>query len=105
MKEEFRRFCESLSKQEEINLIRDTKAVAAGILNFKTGNKKAQELAKERFENHCKSCKFSIEEPIPELRVDDKQILELSGKTCGDCGCILSYKLRQSVKKCSRWEQ
>lgn len=105
MKEEFKRFCESLNKQEEINIIRDTKAVASGILNFKTGNKKAQELAKKRFENHCKSCKFSIEEPISELRVVDKQIPELSGKTCGDCGCILSYKLRQSVNKCSRWEQ
>ncbi len=105
MKEEFKRFCESLSKQDDIDLMRDTKAVALGVLNFKTGIKKAQELAKKRFENHCKSCKFSIEEPIPELRVVDKQMPELSGKTCGDCGCILSYKLRQSVKKCSRWEQ
>lgn len=105
MKEEIKRFCESLKKQEDIDLIRDTKAVGVGILNFKTRNKKALELANKRFENHCKSCKFSIEEPIPELRVEDKQIPELSGKTCGDCGCILSYKLRQSVKKCSRWEQ
>ncbi|MGI9582647.1 hypothetical protein ACR1PO_15740 [Chryseobacterium sp. RRHN12] len=105
MKEEFKRFCESLNKQEEINIIRDTKAVAVGLLNFKTGNKKALELANKRLENHCKSCKFSIDEPIPELRVEDKQIPELSGKTCGDCGCILSYKLRQSVKKCRRWEQ
>ncbi|MCQ9638606.1 hypothetical protein MP478_04325 [Chryseobacterium sp. WG14] len=105
MKEEFKRFCESLNKQEDINIIINAKAVAVGILNFKTDNKKAFELAKKRFENHCKSCKFSIEEPIPELRVEDEKISELSGKTCGDCGCILSYKLRQSVKKCSRWEQ
>ncbi|MGE8528509.1 hypothetical protein [Chryseobacterium rhizosphaerae] len=105
MKEEFKRFCASLNKQEDINIIKNAKAVAVGILNFKTDNKKAFELAEKRFENHCKSCKFSIEEPIPELRVDDKQIQELSGRTCGECGCILSYKLRQSVKKCSRWEQ
>lgn len=105
MKEEFKRFCESLNKQEEINILRDTKAVAVGVYNFKTGNKKAGDLAKKRYEFSCQNCKFSIEEPIPELRVVDKQIPELSGKTCGDCGCVLSYKLRQSVKKCSRWEQ
>ena len=105
MNEAFKRFCESLRNQEEVNIIRDTKAVAVGITNFKSNNKKAYELAKNRFENYCKFCTFIIEEPIPELRVDDKQIPELSGKTCGECGCILSYKLRQSVKKCSRWEQ
>lgn len=105
MKEEFKRFCESLKKQESVNIINDTLAIAAGIKNFKTNNETARRYAIERFENHCKSCKFSIEEPIPELRVVDKQMPELSGKTCGDCGCILSYKLRQSVKKCSRWEQ
>lgn len=105
MKEAFKRFCESLKNQEEVNIIRDTKAVAVGITNFKTNNKKAYELAKKRFDLNCQNCNFSIEEPIPELRVEDKQIPELSGKTCGECGCILSYKLRQSVKKCSRWEQ
>ncbi|BAP30138.1 uncharacterized protein CHSO_1101 [Chryseobacterium sp. StRB126] len=105
MKEAFKRFCESLKKQEDVNIIRDTKAIAAGIANFKTNNETAKRYAIERFEKHCKSCKFSIEEPIAELRVEDKHIPELSGKTCGECGCILSYKLRQSVKKCSRWEQ
>ncbi|MEJ5105503.1 hypothetical protein [Chryseobacterium sp. MYb328] len=105
MKEVFKRFCESLKKQDEVNIIRDTKAVAVGIANFKTNNKKAVELAVIRLEKHCKSCIFSIDEPIPELRVEDKQISQLSGKTCGECGCVLSYKLRQSVKKCSRWEQ
>lgn len=105
MKEEIKRFCESLNKQGEVNLLRDTKAVMVGVANFKTGNKKANELAKQRFENHCKSCKFNELEPIEELRVIDEQIPELSNKRCGECLCILSYKLRQSVKKCSRWKR
>ncbi len=47
MKEVFKRFCESLKNQDEVNIIRDTKAVAVGISNFKTNNKKAYELAKK----------------------------------------------------------
>lgn len=105
MKEQIKRFCESLKKQEDINLIRDTKAVAIGVKNFNFLNENAEKLAKERLENHCTFCNFNILEPIEELRVTDKRITELSKRTCGDCGCVLSYKLRQSVKKCSKWER
>ena len=105
MKEQLKRFCESLKKQEEIDLIRDTKAVAIGLKNFNFPNEKAESLAIERLESSCKNCKFNILEPIPELRVLDKRIPELTDRTCGECGCILAYKLRQSIKKCSKWEQ
>jgi len=105
MKEKFKRLCESLKNQEEINLLRDTKAIAIGMKNFRFLNNKVEQLAMERLENSCKSCKFNIEEPIEELRVTDTRISDLTNRTCGDCGCVLSYKLRQSVKKCSKWEQ
>lgn len=105
MKEYIKRFCESLKKQEEINILRDTKAVAVGIKNFNFFNKKVEKLALERLENKCKGCNFNILEPIEELRVTDTRIPDLTNRTCGDCGCVLAYKLRQSVKKCSKWEQ
>lgn len=105
MKEQIKRFCESLKKQEDIDLIRDTKAVAIGIKNFNFLNEKTENLAMERLEANCKFCNFNILEPIEELRVTDTRIPDLTNRTCGDCGCVLSYKLRQSVKKCSKWEQ
>lgn len=105
MKEQIKRFCESLKRQEKINIIRDTKAVAIGIKNFNFPYKKAEELAVKRLENKCKGCNFNILEPIEELRVTDTRIPDLTNRTCGQCGCVLSYKLRQSVKKCSKWEQ
>lgn len=105
MKEYIKRFCESLKKQEDIDLIRDTKAVAVGVKNFNFINQDAEQLANERFEKSCKNCAFNIHEPIEELRVNDKRIPELSERTCGECGCVLSYKLRQSVKKCGIWQR
>lgn len=105
MKEYIKRFCESLKKQEDIDLIRDSKAVAIGVKNFTFKDEKAESLAVERFEKNCKSCNFNILEPIEELRVTDKRIPELTDRTCGECGCVLAYKLRQSIKKCSRWQQ
>lgn len=51
----------------------------------------------------CKGCRYFKNEPIDFLKVEDKQYPELSGKTCGKCGCILSYKLRQNLKPCSKW--
>lgn len=105
MKQQIKRFCESLKKQEEIDLIRDGKAVAIGMKNYSFKNEKAESLALQRLELSCKNCTFNIIEPIEELRVEDKRIPELTNRTCGECGCILAYKLRQSVKKCSRWQQ
>ncbi len=52
----------------------------------------------------CGSCRYLKDEPIDFFRVHDAKIPELSGKSCGKCGCILSYKTRQSIKPCSRWQ-
>ncbi|MDQ1160892.1 hypothetical protein QE422_001260 [Chryseobacterium sp. SORGH_AS 447] len=49
MKEQIKRFCESLKRQEKINLIRDTKAIGIGVKNFNFVNESAEALANERF--------------------------------------------------------
>ena len=69
---------------------------------------------KKNFENNtdilknnldiCKGCRYFKQEPIPDFRVLDKKYPELSGKSCGKCGCILSYKLRQDIKLCKKWQ-
>ena len=83
----------------------ELKPIYTGMLNFFTNNKKAKELAKERFEKSCKGCIHFINEPNTLLQIEDKQLPELSGKTCNDCDCVSAYKLRQSIKKCSEWQK
>jgi hypothetical protein len=73
-----------------------------GVSNFKIENKEAEALAKKRSLD-CLNCISNVEEPIDFLRVEDKRIKELSNRMCNDCGCTLSYKLRQSIKKCAKW--
>jgi hypothetical protein len=51
----------------------------------------------------CRGCKHFKEEPVDFLRVEDKDVPELSGKMCGACGCTLSYKIRQNIKPCKEW--
>lgn len=79
------------------------KAVTKGVYNFNTNNKKAIETAEKRLLENCLSCIHFVEEPIDVLKVNDKLIPLLTGKMCGDCGCTLSYKLRQSIVKCKLW--
>lgn len=92
----------NLETETDPDIIRDTKAVISGMSNFYFGLK--TERARERFENHCKGCEFNMTERIPEMRVQDSIIPELSNRMCGLCGCVLSYKIRQSVKKCDYWK-
>lgn len=75
-----------------------------GKRNFDNQVDEIESLAKERAET-CKGCRYFKDEPIQWLRVEDKSILELSGKSCGKCGCVLSYKTRQSIKTCSKWSK
>jgi len=75
-----------------------------GLYNFKHPNINVERLAEDR-KNTCVGCEFYIEEPIKFLRVQDKIIPELSNKMCNDCGCTLSYKLRQSIIKCNKWQE
>lgn len=74
-----------------------------GIYNFNNTDLNIESLAKERLKE-CKDCHLFEDEPIDFLRVIDKKIPELSNKMCDECGCTLSYKLRQSKIKCKKWK-
>lgn len=73
-----------------------------GLHNFEKHIEEVEILAKERSKT-CEGCRFYKIEPIPFLRVTDHRIPALSDMSCGKCGCILSYKTRQSIKICSKW--
>lgn len=73
-----------------------------GKFNFENTNIDIELLANER-KNTCLSCEHFEDEPIEAFQIKDKNIPELSNKMCGDCFCILSYKLRQSKTKCDKW--
>jgi len=83
----------------------ELKPVFFGMLNFVAKNKMAIDLAKQRYLQSCKDCEFFAEEPNEILKVEDKDIPELSNKMCAECGCVLSYKNRQSIKLCSKWQK
>jgi len=75
-----------------------------GIRNFKHYDLDVELLAIDRM-YHCAGCEFFVDEPIDFLKVTDKNIPELSEKMCDICGCTLSYKTRQSIEKCSKWQE
>lgn len=75
-----------------------------GMNNFNNPIKEIELLAEER-KNVCVGCKFYVEEPISFLKVMDDCIPELSEMMCDECGCTLSYKLRQSQTKCKKWQE
>jgi hypothetical protein len=81
----------------------DAEALAIGVYNFKTKNKRAQEVAQQRFKNHCSLCPHFVLETIIVFQIKDNEIPELSKMMCNECGCVLSYKLRQSIKNCKKW--
>lgn len=74
-----------------------------GVYNFNNFDYKTEALAIER-KNTCVECPLYVDEPIPFLRVTDERIKALSNKMCDDCGCTLSYKLRQSIVVCEKWQ-
>lgn len=82
----------------------DLKAIEQGVSNYISENTVAQALAIERLKV-CKVCPLFVDEPIAFLRVEDKQIPDLSNKMCDDCGCVLAYKLRQSIITCDKWQK
>jgi len=75
-----------------------------GINNLNHPNIDVEILAKERMKT-CIGCPMYVDEPISFLKVIDKSIPELSNKMCDSCGCTLSYKLRQSIETCDKWEK
>ena len=100
--EGIKRLKESLERETNPDVKKDLKAVACGMSNFYLGLKNSEAI--ERFENHCKSCEFNIQEPLEEMKVKDSTVPQLSGRQCGLCGCVLSFKIRQSIKKCQYWK-
>ncbi len=100
--EGIKRIKESLERETDPDVKKDLKAVVSGMSNFYFGLK--TKLARERYEESCKGCELNIKEPIEDMRVKDSIIPELSGRQCGFCGCVLSFKIRQSVKKCQYWK-
>jgi len=73
-----------------------------GVLNFHNENTEVELIALKRSEI-CVRCPMFVDEPISFLRVEDKRLSLLSNKMCDECGCTLSYKLRQSKTKCDKW--
>ena len=104
MWEKIKRYVESLKNKKNPDIAHDVKAIVSGMTNFVTGSRKWNDIARERYEKSCKGCPFFIDDPVPSERVTDKHIPELSGKICSNCGCVESYKLRQSVKLCEFWK-
>jgi len=83
----------------------ELKPIYFGFLNFATKNKTAEFLAKKRYFENCKNCINFVDEENDLLKIEDKKIPELSNKMCNLCGCVASYKLRQSINKCEQWQK
>jgi len=75
-----------------------------GKRNFENPTDEFEQLAKQRA-TICGGCRYFRKEPIPFLRIEETRVPELSEMACGKCGCELSYKTRQDIKKCSKWQQ
>lgn len=75
-----------------------------GKYNFENEYTEVEKLAKSRKEI-CIDCEMYEDEPLESCQVNDERIPELTNKMCGDCLCILSYKLRQSQTKCKKWQK
>lgn len=92
-------------KKKILSLVKNgIEPIEEGINNFNHPNIDVELLAKERKET-CVVCPMFVDEPISFLRVEDKSLPELSNKMCDSCGCTLSYKLRQSIEICNKWQK
>lgn len=92
----------SIVKKGKTILKQGLEPYEVGKSNFKHPTPCIEKLAKQRADI-CKGCEFFKTEPIEEFQVVDSRIPELSKMYCEDCGCISSYKLRQSIEVCERW--
>ena len=75
-----------------------------GKKNYLTPIQEVEDLARERLKA-CLQCEHFKPEPIDFLKVEDQRITEFSEMMCGDCGCELPYKSRQSISICKKWQQ
>ncbi|RMZ60064.1 hypothetical protein D1632_10775 [Chryseobacterium nematophagum] len=103
LSEKIKRLKKALAETDDSCYAKTLKAIIVGMTNFHLGL--FHDVAKRRFEDYCKNCAFNIQEPISDMRVQDEKVPELSERMCAHCmGCVLSYKLRQSVKPCEFWK-
>lgn len=93
-----------LASETDPDLIKAGKAIIQGMTYFYLGvNTK---IAKLRYDKHCKSCEHNVPDPVKSMHEIDKNIPEISGRMCSHCGgCVLSFKLRQGIKKCEFWDE
>lgn len=75
-----------------------------GKKNFESQSEEVEELARKRLQT-CLRCDHFKDEPIEMFKVKDENLPEASGKYCEECGCVLSYKLRQSIQPCKKWQE
>lgn len=75
-----------------------------GKKNFENPNEEVESLALKRKEK-CVSCELFEDEVLESCLITDVRIPQLSNKMCGECFCVLAYKLRQSVVKCEKWNE
>lgn len=102
MWEKIKRLKEGLASETNPDLIKSTKAIIQGMTFFYLGIH--SKIAKLRYDMYCRSCKHNAEDPVKSMHETDKEIPEISGRMCSHCGgCVLSFKLRQDVKKCEYW--
>lgn len=94
----------SLTKKAKTLLKVGIEPYELGKANFEHPTPCIEKLAKQRAEI-CKGCEHFQEEPIEQFQVFDSRIPELSKMYCEGCGCISSYKLRQNIKICDKWQK
>lgn len=82
----------------------ELKQIYIGMLNFYSKSKNAEILAKKRYLDSCKNCTLFVDEKNELLQIKDTEIPELTNKNCYICGCVCSFKLRQSINKCDKWK-
>ena len=75
-----------------------------GKKNFENQSEEMEALARKRLQT-CLECVHFKDEPIEVFKVNDENLPEASGKYCEDCGCVLSFKLRQSIEPCAKWQE
>ena len=78
--------------------------IEEGMRNFNNPCKEAERLARQRIAT-CTQCPHYKIEPVSFLRVEDERIPQAGSRYCSDCGCTLSYKIRQSQTICKQWQE
>lgn len=104
MLDKLKRLRESFAKEKDPDIVLNAKAIYVGMSNFYFKSKKESEAAMLKYQKFCLNCKHNVIDPVESMRVEDSQCPELSGKMCDLCGCVLSYKLRQTIKPCQKWK-